>query len=184
MSLSSLQTDALPLAGWWRRCFAWWYELLLLIPVVLLVQVLYQLGFQLLTGAPVTAVSASAGLRALNFAVLVTAVFGYFTLCWRRGGQTLAMKTWRLRLDGAAGGRAPWPALVMRFVAAAICYLPCAPLWALAWHDRAWLPWAWMSCAWLMAPFVWAWFDRDGLLLQDRVAGTRIVRIPPRARTA
>ncbi|WP_432723642.1 RDD family protein [Jeongeupia wiesaeckerbachi] len=166
-----------PLAGWWRRCFAWWYELLLLIPVVLLVQVLYQVVFQLLTHAPVTAVSANAGLRALNFAVLVTAIFGYFMLCWRRGGQTLAMKTWRLRLDGAAGGRAPWPALVVRFLASSLCYLPCVPLWVLAWHDRAWLPWAWLSSAWLMAPYVWAWLDREGLLLQDRVAGTRIVYV-------
>ncbi|HTQ74473.1 MAG TPA: RDD family protein [Burkholderiales bacterium] len=75
----------------------------------------------------------------------------YFIVCWSRGGRTLAMQTWRMRVvqrDGAPVGVAR----------AALRY-------ALAWVSL--LP--------LGAGFLWAWVDRDRQFLHDRLAGTRIV---------
>ena len=75
----------------------------------------------------------------------------YFIACWSRGGRTLAMQTWRMRVvqrDGAPVG-------VGR---AALRY-------ALAW----------ISLLSLGAGFLWAWVDRDRQFLHDRLAGTRIV---------
>jgi len=88
----------------------------------------------------------------LLFQIYLFLVLGiYFIACWTRGGRTLAMQTWRMRLvqrDGAPVG-------VGR---AALRY-------ALAW----------VSLASLGAGFLWAWFDRDRQFLHDRLAGTRIV---------
>jgi uncharacterized RDD family membrane protein YckC len=77
---------------------------------------------------------------------------GYFVLCWRRGGSTLAMQTWRLRLvrsDGRPIGLA-----------------------------QSWLRYAlaWPSLLLLGTGVIWALIDRDQQFLHDRLAGTRIVR--------
>ena len=81
-------------------------------------------------------------------------VFGlYFHWCWLRGGQTLPMKTWKLRLVEANGGRLGLGRCTLRYMA------------------------AWLSLACFGAGFLWAFFDRDSLFLHDRIAKTRIVRI-------
>jgi uncharacterized RDD family membrane protein YckC len=75
----------------------------------------------------------------------------YFVWPWARGGQTLPMKTWKLRLvraDGAA----------------------LRPGRALARYALSWL-----SVLSVGAGFAWAVFDRDRQFLHDRLAGTRIV---------
>jgi len=76
----------------------------------------------------------------------------YFVWQWRHGGQTLAMKTWRIRLVTRDGARLTWSRALSRF------------LLALA------------GTLLLGAGFLWALVDRDGLFLHDRLAGTKIVR--------
>lgn len=162
-------------AGWWRRFLSFWYEVLLLAAIVLLAGALGQFLFQLATGLPVTALTDLPWARALNTAWLLIWIFAWFALCWRRGGRTLAMKAWRMRLIMSTGGSPTWRAIVIRFVIAGLCYGPAIPLWVLAFHDRQWLMSAWLASGWLLAPFVWVWFDRDRQLLHDRLAGTRLV---------
>jgi len=79
--------------------------------------------------------------------VLGLALAAYFLTSWLRGGQTLAMKAWRLRLVDVT----PRKALV-RLVLAALL---------------------------LPVSIVWALFDRDGQFLHDRLAGTRLIYVPP-----
>lgn len=76
----------------------------------------------------------------------------YFVWQWRRGGQTLAMKTWRVRLVTRAGDSPTWGHALKRF------------LFALA------------GTLLLGAGFLWALVDREGLFLHDRLAGTRIIK--------
>jgi uncharacterized RDD family membrane protein YckC len=78
----------------------------------------------------------------------------YFVWQWSTGGQTLAMKTWRLRLVTADG----------------------APLR----HGQALLRYAlaWPSLLFFGAGLLWSLFDRDRQFLHDRLAGTRLVRLP------
>jgi uncharacterized RDD family membrane protein YckC len=76
---------------------------------------------------------------------------GYFTFFWHRG-QTLAMKTWRLRLETEAGGPPTWGQAWLRY--------------ALACLNLAALGVGWWSA--LLRP--------DRQFLQDRLAGTRLVR--------
>jgi uncharacterized RDD family membrane protein YckC len=78
--------------------------------------------------------------------LFLAAVFAaYFLWCWLRGGQTLAMKTWRVRVVGVSPGKA-----LLRFLFALVL-VPTG------------------------ASILWALFDRDGQFLHDRLAGTRLV---------
>jgi uncharacterized RDD family membrane protein YckC len=56
----------------------------------------------------------------------------YFLWCWLRGGQTLAMKAWHIRLVGVTPARA-----IMRFLLLAL--LPVSIAWALFDRDRQFL---------------------------------------------
>jgi uncharacterized RDD family membrane protein YckC len=57
----------------------------------------------------------------------------YFLWCWLRGGQTLAMKAWHIRLVEVTPGKA-----VLRFVLA-LALLPVSIPWALFDRDRQFL---------------------------------------------
>jgi uncharacterized RDD family membrane protein YckC len=57
----------------------------------------------------------------------------YFLWCWLRGGQTLAMKAWHIRLVDVT----PRKALLRLILAAAL--LPITFVWALVDHDRQFL---------------------------------------------
>jgi uncharacterized RDD family membrane protein YckC len=74
---------------------------------------------------------------------LAFAIYAYFALSWRRG-QTLGMRSWRLRLvDCASGSRVSWRQTALRFVLALLGWLPAGmgywrSLWdrdGRGWHD-------------------------------------------------
>jgi uncharacterized RDD family membrane protein YckC len=97
---------------------------------------------------------AQSGLPRLVFQLYLLAICGaYFLFCWVRSGQTLPMKTWRMRLVMRDGGPLRAPAALLR-------YLLAIPAMATG------------------VGIVWAFFDRDRQFLHDRLAGTRIVRVP------
>jgi uncharacterized RDD family membrane protein YckC len=87
----------------------------------------------------------------------VLAVAGaYFVWFWTRGGQTVAMKTWRIRLVSAEGGPVGRARAIRRY------------LFALA------------GGAALGAGFLWALVDRDRQFLHDRLARTLLVDTRPK----
>jgi uncharacterized RDD family membrane protein YckC len=80
--------------------------------------------------------------------LLLGAVFAaYFLWCWLRGGQTLAMKAWRIRLQHVSPPRA-----LLRFLLA-LLLVPTG------------------------ISLLWALFDRERQFLHDRLAGTRLVLV-------
>ena len=80
----------------------------------------------------------------------------YATASWRRGGQTLGMRPWRLRLVGIDAATPGWGALWRRYAVGTGSLL----LGGLG--------------------FWWALFDRDRLTWHDRASGTHLVRMPKR----
>lgn len=88
------------------------------------------------------------------YLVLVAAV--YFVWQWVRSGQTLAMKTWQLRVVDLDRGALKVPQALLRYVAAV----------------------AGVGLAGV--GFMWAFFDPEQQFLHDRIARTRIVRVPER----
>lgn len=95
---------------------------------------------------------ASGGSRTLLQILIVVVFAAYFLWCWLRGGQTLAMKTWRIRLIAPGRERVPAGAALLRFVLALVC-VPTG------------------------IAFVSALFDPQRQFLHDRVAGTRLVLV-------
>lgn len=77
-------------------------------------------------------------------AYLMSLAFGYFGWFWTHGGQTLGMRSWRLRLVGIDSRRVRWGQALVRFLGACLSWLPLGAgfLWALVdpcrrtWHDR------------------------------------------------
>jgi uncharacterized RDD family membrane protein YckC len=79
--------------------------------------------------------------------LFILAIFAaYFVWCWLRGGQTLAMKAWHIRLTEVS----PPKALYRFFLA--LLFVPTG------------------------ISLLWALFDRDKQFLHDRLAGTRLVQ--------
>jgi uncharacterized RDD family membrane protein YckC len=77
---------------------------------------------------------ATAGWTRHLLQVFIVAVFAaYFLWCWLRGGQTLAMKAWRIRLVEVTPRKA-----LLRFLLAVI-FFPVTILWALVDKDRQFL---------------------------------------------
>lgn len=80
----------------------------------------------------------------------------YATLSWRRGGQTLGMRPWRLRVVAREGSKPTWKQLWLRYAVATLSLL----LGGLG--------------------FWWAWIDRDRLTWHDRASNTRMRRVAKR----
>lgn len=82
----------------------------------------------------------------------------YATVSWRRGGQTLGMRPWRLHLLGNDGGTLYWRALWLRYLVGTLSLLAGG------------------------LGFWWAWVDRERLCWHDRASGTRLLREQRRKR--
>lgn len=125
-----------------RRLACATYELLILAALVLVAT----FPFLALAG------DSTSGIRRHLLQVYVLVVAGaYLVGFWTRGGQTLAMKTWHIRLEKADGGPVGVARAVRRY------------LLAMA------------GTAALGAGFLWAFVDREGQFLHDRLSGTRLV---------
>nr|WP_242463990.1 RDD family protein [Halorhodospira halophila] len=85
---------------------------------------------------------------------LLALVYLFFVLFWTRGGRTLGMLAWRLRVVNAGGTPPTLGQASVRFAAAGLS-------WAL-----------------LGLGFVWALFDAEHRALHDRLAGTWLIREP------
>jgi len=125
-----------------RRLVCMVYESLLLCGVIFFAGLLF-LGAS--GGAP------GGWLRHVFQLYLFLVIGLYFAGSWRRRGQTLAMKTWKLRLVGANGARISLRQALVRYV----CAWPCLALGGIG--------------------ILYALSDRDRQFLHDRLAGTKIV---------
>jgi uncharacterized RDD family membrane protein YckC len=107
--------------------------------------------------------------------LLFLAIGGYFVWCWSRSGQTLALKTWGLKLVGKDGRPPTIARAIARYVLAWHLWLPGA-LWVLLFPGHALVEVAAFAAgfALLLLP---ALADPQRRLLHDRATGTRIVRL-------
>jgi len=129
--------------GLLRRLASMLYETILLFAVAFLATWIFQFAAGTLQ---------IEGWRRQLLQLFVLAVFAaYFLWCWMRGGQTLAMKTWRIRLVSKDGHRNLAPsAALLRFIAALVLVPTTIGIF-------------------------WAMVDRDRQFLHDRLAGSLLV---------
>lgn len=135
----------MPRVGIRRRLACMFYEAFLLVGVLGFAFVLPHLLLGMARRAAVHGVWLW-----LHLFVVLLAYFGWL---WKHGGQTLAMKTWKIRLVPAGGGRLAWRHVVLRYV--------------LAWPSL-------LACG---VGILWALVDRDRQFLHDRLAGTRLIGV-------
>lgn len=64
------------------------------------------------------------------FIALWAAIGAYAVVSWRRGGQTIGMRPWRLQVVTAEGDRPPWRSLLIRYMVISFS-LGAALLWCL-----------------------------------------------------
>lgn len=115
------------------------------------------------------ALSMRGGLLAWLFLVLGI----YFTWFWAHSGQTLAMKTWKIRLIDASGKPVGLSRAAIRYVLAWLWILPgLAAAWLLG--EKTWMlvivPLA-NILLWAIAVFL----DPHRQFIHDRLAGTRLI---------
>lgn len=99
----------------------------------------------------------------------------YFVWFWSHGGQTLAMKTWRIRLVTTDGRPVKIWRAIGRYL---LVWLWCLPGLALAWAlgAKTWMlvliPAA-NAVIWTLTVYL----DPHRQFLHDRLAGTRLIRV-------
>ena len=98
--------------GW--RLLALMYDLLPMIPLLMITSAafLWMNGGRTVERTPLLAV--------VEFLTMWLLVGAYFVLSWGRGGQTMGMRPWRLRVLAADGKPASWRALCLRYTLACL----------------------------------------------------------------
>lgn len=132
-------------ASLWPRFGAFVYDGVLLFGITFLASWVFTVLFGNATHGP---------LRIAYQSYLVAVAGVYFVYCWLRTGQTLAMKTWGLRVLQRSGRPLTLRLAVARYLIAV------AGLFVLG------------------LGFLWALVDRDRQFLHDRLLGTFIARTP------
>lgn len=130
------------IAGLLRRLLAIFYDSLLLVAVMFVLSVPLVV---LNGGEPIPPNSGWYRLYLLAIGV------SYFTFFWLKGGQTLGMKSWRLRVVTDDGLPLTPRRALLRCLGAVLSWLPLA------------------------AGYLWVLIDRDGLAWHDRLSHTRLV---------
>jgi uncharacterized RDD family membrane protein YckC len=109
-------------------------------------------------------------------AVLFVVLAAYFVGFWTRAGQTLAMKTWRIRVERADGAPLSPGRAFVRYLAAWLWFLPALlAVWLAQWHAPGRI-----GAALTVGVLAWASAARLHPRRQfwhDALAGTRLVEV-------
>lgn len=155
---------ALRAPGLWRRMACWIYEGVLLFAVVFLAAWLFSTLGQMRDAMDA---------RRPLFQAFLFVVFGiYFAWFWARG-QTLAMKTWNIRIVDRFGRPVTQRRALLRYVLSWVWFLP--PLAVLAPFQLRGAEVAVLLAGWVA---VWALLSRfhpQRQFWHDALAGTRLV---------
>jgi len=85
-------------------------------------------------------------------AYLLSVWFLYLAWCWRKGGMTVGMRAWRVRIVDAAGEKPGWGKSAIRFLFSFVSALPAG------------------------LGFLWSLFEPRKRTWHDIISGTRLVR--------
>ncbi|MDO8706736.1 MAG: RDD family protein [Sulfuricaulis sp.] len=139
-------TAELPPPGFLRRLGAMLYDGLLLLAILFMLSYPYVW----LTGGKNPGMIVKTAYQIYLLAIC----FFFYAGFWTHGGQTLGMRTWRIKLVRNDGAPMTWIDAFKRFVFALLSLL-CLGL-----------------------GFFWVLYDRNKLAWHDRLSGTRLIRLP------
>ena len=140
--MTRLPPAATSVPSWKSRLACLLYESLTIVAIIIIGLIIPHT----LLGTAAGIVAGGKTLLAHLFLMLLV----YFAWQWLNGGQTLAMKTWKIRLRSADGEAVRPAQALLRYAV------------------------AWPGTLIFGAGFLWALIDVDKQFLHDRVAGTRL----------
>ncbi|MBI5618474.1 MAG: RDD family protein [Gammaproteobacteria bacterium] len=108
-------------------------------------------------------------------AYLLFVAYAYFAVCWHRGGQTVGMRPWRVRVV-SADGRAvvSWLQTLVRFL---VALLPLVAFAAVGqWSLHAGIG----TAAFGSLGYLWSWWDPARRAWHDTASRTALVHEPKR----
>ncbi len=150
MPVESSPTDSRPTAGVLRRFGAMFYDLLVLLALMMVVTS----ALLPLTGGEAITSERYGPLEHAYRALLIVIIVAFFGGFWTYRGQTLGMAAWRLKIEREDGGLLTWSDGLKRLASAFVSLLPAG------------------------AGYFWIWIDRDRLAWPDRWTHTRVVVLP------
>jgi uncharacterized RDD family membrane protein YckC len=147
-----------PSPGLPRRLVALLYDILLVLPLIML-SVLICMGIRtVVTGDGAGELGTPVLHRALVQSVAWITGAAFFWSFWLKGGQTLGMQAWRIRLVAEDGGPPGLRQACLRSIGATF------------------------SAACLGAGYWWSLLDRDNRYWHDYFSGTRLILLPGKDR--
>jgi len=129
--------QSLPIAGLFKRLMALVYDGLVVIAILFLASALAMALVGLFMGSEAITEQQVLVENPIYFAWLILCWFSYYSWCWQRGGQTLGMKAWRLKLVTDDNNTIAYKYALIRFFS---CLFGLANFWVLlpgkrGWHD-------------------------------------------------
>lgn len=153
---SDVENHPRPWIGW--RLFALFYDMWPMVASWMLIAVPFVVIDSAIAGSARHNIGAFSTMQWLLWLACWVATGAYAVLSWQRGGQTLGMRPWRLRVVAIEGGVPTRSALLKRYLVGTASLLLAG------------------------LGFWWAWWDRERLTWHDRASGTRVVRDAKRAK--
>jgi uncharacterized RDD family membrane protein YckC len=151
-----------------RRMACWLYEGVLMFGMVMLPGLLFAVVTQSRHG-----LDNRHGLQLFLFAVLAA----YFVYFWSRSGQTLAMKTWHIRVVDRDGQPLKPLRALLRYLLAWLWFLP--PLALMAPFTLSGGEVGVLMTGWVLVWALLSRFQREQQFWHDVLAGTRLIDVQP-----
>lgn len=149
-----------------RRLICMIYEALLLFGVIFIAVLLFDV---------LTQSKQAPNMRHLRELWIFLIIGLYFVFFWIRTGQTLAMKTWRIRLEDKDNRKLPLIKALVRYCLAWMWFLPALAIAA----QLKLSPWNSLIIV-VIGFLLWAFtaiLDKDKQFLHDKLAKTRLVHV-------
>lgn len=130
--------------GLMRRMMIMFYDAMLLVAVLFFASIPVAVAFQITPEHP---------LYPLYIIYIYLVGFVFFGWCWTHGGQTLGLKTWKIRLIADSGEKISWRAALLRYLGSMLC---------------------WLSCG---IGFIWCYTNKERLAWNDIISKTRLRKL-------
>ncbi|MCP3674115.1 MAG: RDD family protein [Gammaproteobacteria bacterium] len=129
------ETQDLPHAGLFKRLATVIYDGLIVVAILFLASAIAMAVVGAIMGSEAITEQQILVSNPIYSAWLVVCWFSYYAWCWRKGGQTLGMKAWRLKLITNDNIKITYSNALLRFFSS---LLGLAHLWALFPEKRGW----------------------------------------------
>ncbi len=146
--------DHLPGPALPRRLIALFYDLFLVLPLMMLAVAIVMGVQSLFTGAGAGDLGTPALHPQLVQLIAWLSAAAFFCGFWLKGGQTLGMQAWRIKLVAADGGEVTLRHAALRSIGATL------------------------SAAAFGLGYLWCLLDREGRYAHDHLSGTRLLLLP------